>query len=95
MCKWVKSGELHKTFVGSLRPSGKGIDYSSYGDYSGFTAVETLLKGLSTAMESRLRAALAKNKVPALTGALDEAKRTLGVDGHLMERARAALAKLK
>jgi len=95
MCKWVKSGELHKTFAGSLRPDGKGIDFSGFADYSGFDAVKVILKRMSDAMEDRLRLAISKNKIPALMNALDEAKRTLGVDGQLLEQARAALAKLK
>jgi len=57
--------------------------------------VKVILKRMSDAMEDRLRLAISKNKIPALMNALDEAKRTLGVDGQLLEQARAALAKLK
>jgi len=95
MCKWVKSGELHKTFAGSVRPNGKGIDFSGFADYSGFDAARVVLKRMSDATEEHLRIAIGKNKLQALTNALDEAKRTLGVDGQLTEQARAALAKLK
>jgi len=95
LCKWVKSGAMHRAFAPALRPDGKGIDFSGFGDFSAAEAVGKILATLRANAESHLTNALAKNKAAALTAALDEAKRARNVDAALMERARAALSKLK
>jgi hypothetical protein len=96
LCKWVKSGAMHRAFAPALRPDGKGIDYDSgFEEFSAAKAVGDILATLRANAEAHIQAALAKNKPAALTAALDEAKRAKTVDPALMEKARAALAKLK
>lgn len=95
MCKWVKSGAMHKAFVPALRPSGKGIDYTSfYGTYDVYGAVGVILDKLRNNAEDHLKLALGKKKVGALKAALDEAKRARKVDPALLEKARAMVAEL-
>ena len=95
LCKWVKSGAMHRAFVPALRPDGKGIDFSGFKDFSAEAAVGEILGKLKANAEEHLRTAIAKNKLGALAAALDEAKRARNVDPALMEQTRAAQAKLK
>jgi hypothetical protein len=95
MCKWVKSGKMHKTFVPALRENGKGIDYSGFKDYDVYAEVRSILDTLKLNAETRLKSAISKNKLFALQSALEEAKRARNVDKKLVAEANALVAKLK
>ena len=48
MCKFVKTGIMHNTFSGALRPDGKGIDMMQFGDFDVANAIEVELDRMRT-----------------------------------------------
>jgi len=75
MCKFVKSGLMHNTFSPSLRPDGKGIDYSQLTDFNINEAIQGELRKAKALAEKHLRGAMSRRKLPGIDQALLEAKR--------------------
>lgn len=64
LCKFVKSGAMHKAFSAHLRPDGKGIDYTALvATFDIRAAIEEIVAKMRAGIEDHLRAAIKKKKV--------------------------------
>uniref|UniRef100_A0A7S2CQ16 Uncharacterized protein n=1 Tax=Florenciella parvula TaxID=236787 RepID=A0A7S2CQ16_9STRA len=75
LCKFVKSGIMHKTFSPALRADGMGIDYSGFEDFDVAAAIEEELNRMRAIAETHIRGAMEKKRPNNIRAALDEAKR--------------------
>uniref|UniRef100_A0A7S2RH17 Uncharacterized protein n=2 Tax=Rhizochromulina marina TaxID=1034831 RepID=A0A7S2RH17_9STRA len=76
LCKFVKSGIMHHTFVKGLRPNGKGIDYSQFQDFDIAQVISSELSRLQSAAERDIQRAIQTRRPGMLSAALDAAKRS-------------------
>jgi len=76
LCKFVKSGIMHKTFSPALRADGMGIDYSGFEDFDVAAAIEEELNRMRAIAETHIRGAMEKKRPNNIRAALDEAKRS-------------------
>lgn len=98
LCKFVKSGVMHRDFSAKLRPDGRGVDYALLAEYDTTTAIvrELDLNWRPRAIQA-IERAIEKNAVGWLQNAINLANRAelRDVKPDLMQRAEAALRALQ
>jgi len=97
LCKFVKTGRMHRAFQPSLRPNGLGIDYSGLVDFDTRASINAELDEMRKPAVAQLERALDRANVQGLQTGLDMAKRSAlsEVNPQLVSRAKAKLSELK
>ena len=98
LCKFVKTGVMHRDFTALMRPDKKGVDYSKLADYDTAAAIRRELEANHFPLARKgLLKAIQMNDKGWLTNALEQAKRSelRSVDPELVGRAELALKALK
>lgn len=94
LCKFVKSGIMHRSFSKFLRDDGTGVDYARLADYDTASAIRSELDvNWRPRAVQAINRALKENKVGWLRNAIDVANRAelKAVDPDLVSKADSAL----
>ena len=97
LCKFVKTGVMHRTFQPHLRADGLGIDYSGLLGHDVRGAIEVEMAKDRPNAKLALERAMSKRNLAGVQNALNMAERCMlqKADPEIMERGRALLKELR